>query len=50
MTLYAITREHGPEIALLALTCRVVEAVPGEGTIFFAVEVRCSRGCSCADG
>lgn len=37
VTLYAITREHGPEIAMMGLACRVVEAVPGEGTIFFAV-------------
>ena len=37
VTLYAITREQGPALAMLALTCRVVEAVSGEGAIFFAV-------------
>lgn len=37
VTLYAITREQGPALAMLALTCRVVEAVHGEAAIFFAV-------------
>lgn len=37
VTLYAITREQGPALAMLALTCRVVEAVHGEAPIFFAV-------------
>jgi hypothetical protein len=38
VTLYAITREQDPDLALLGLTCRVVEAIPGhEGAIFFAV-------------
>lgn len=37
VTLYAITREQDRDLALLGLTCRVVEAVPGEGAIFFAV-------------
>src|SRR5216684_2869230 len=37
VTLYAITREEDPDIAMLALTCRVVEAMPGEGAFFFAV-------------
>jgi len=37
VTLYAITREQGPALALLALTCRVLEAVHGEAAIFFAV-------------
>ncbi len=37
VTLYAITREQGPALALLALTCRVVEAVSGDAAIFFAV-------------
>ena len=36
VTLYAITREQDPDLAMMALACRVVEAVPGEGTIFFA--------------
>ena len=38
VTLYAITRDQDPDLAMLALTCRVVEAVPGnDGAIFFAV-------------
>lgn len=40
VTLYAITREQDPDLAMLALTCRVVEAIPGnEGlsAAFFAV-------------
>jgi hypothetical protein len=37
VTLYAITREQDPDLARLALTCRVVEAIPGEGMIYFAV-------------
>jgi hypothetical protein len=37
VTLYAITREEDPDLALLALGCRVLEAVPGEGVIYFAV-------------
>ncbi len=40
VTLYAMTREQDPDIALLGLLCRVVEAIPGqEGVpaIFFAV-------------
>jgi len=38
VTLYAITREQDADLALLALTCRVIEAIPGhEGAIFFAV-------------
>lgn len=37
VTLYAITRDAGREIALLGLACRIVEAGPGEGTFFFAV-------------
>ena len=31
VTLYAITREQDPDIAMLGLTCRVIEAVPGHG-------------------
>src|SRR6185436_16949551 len=34
---YAMTREQDPDLALLALGCRVLEAVPGEGVIYFAV-------------
>ena len=37
VTLYAITREQDPDLAMLGLTCRVMEAVPGHGEIFFAV-------------
>jgi hypothetical protein len=38
VTLYAITRDQDPDLAMLGLTCRVVEAIPGnEGGIFFAV-------------
>lgn len=37
VTLYAITREQDPDIALLGLVCRVVEGVPGDGVIYFAV-------------
>lgn len=37
VTLYAITRDQDPDLALLALGCRVIEAVPGEGLIYFAV-------------
>lgn len=41
VTLYAITREEDADLAMLALTCRVIEAIPsggeGAGPIFFAV-------------
>jgi hypothetical protein len=37
VTLYAITREQDSDLALLALGCRVIEAVPGDGMIYFAV-------------
>jgi hypothetical protein len=40
VTLYALTRAQGPGLALLALTCRVAEAVTGDAAlsaIFFAV-------------
>lgn len=37
VTFYAITRRQDAELALLALTCRVIEAMPGHGEIFFAV-------------
>ena len=40
VTLYAMTRAAGPGLALLAMTCRVAEAVSGEAAlsaIFFAV-------------
>jgi len=42
VTLYALTREHGPVLALLALTCRVAEAIQfGESAIYFAVASLC---------
>ena len=37
VTLYAITREQDPDLAMVGLACRVIEAVPGHGEIFFAV-------------
>jgi len=41
VTLYAITREQDCDLALLALVCRVIEAMPGSGeglgAIFFAI-------------
>lgn len=41
VTLFAITREEDPDLAMLGLTCRVIEAIPaggeGAGPIFFAV-------------
>ena len=38
VTLYALTRDQGPALAMVALVCRVLEAVPvGEPAIFFAV-------------
>ena len=37
VTLYTLTREQGPALALLALTCRIMEAVHSESEIFFAV-------------
>ena len=38
VTLYAITREQDPELAMLALVCRVIEGIPGSpGTIYFDV-------------
>lgn len=37
VTLYAITRDQDRDLALLAMACRVVEAVQHEGMFFFAV-------------
>ena len=38
VTLYVLTRDQGPALAMMALLCRVLEAVPvGEPAIFFAV-------------
>jgi hypothetical protein len=36
-TLYAITRHVDRDLALLAMLCRVLEAGPGPGEIYFAV-------------
>ena len=36
--LYALTREQGPTLALLALTCRIAEAIQyGESAIYFSM-------------
>ena len=37
VTFYVITREQDPHLALVALCCRLIEAVPGHGEIYFAV-------------
>ena len=37
VTLYAITRAQDPDLALLALACRFLEAAPGDGYVYFAV-------------
>src|SRR4029450_7291931 len=37
VTLYAITRDVDHELAMIAMLCRVLEAVPGQGEIYFAV-------------
>ena len=37
VTLYAITREQDRDLAMVAMACRVIEAVPGPGEIYFAV-------------
>jgi hypothetical protein len=37
VTLYMLTRKHGPALALLALTCRAMEAVHDESAIFFSI-------------
>jgi hypothetical protein len=37
VTLYAITKEQDPDLAMMGLACRVLEAAPGPGEIFFAV-------------
>ena len=37
VTLWALTRAQDPDLAMLALGCRVLEAAPGNGEIFFAV-------------
>jgi hypothetical protein len=37
VTLYAITRAQDPDLALLAMGCRFLEAAPGDGYVYFAV-------------
>jgi hypothetical protein len=37
VTLYAITRDQDRDLAMIAMLCRELEAVPGEGEIYFAV-------------
>lgn len=37
VTLYAITRETDRDLAMIAMLCRVLEAAPGQGEIYFAV-------------
>jgi Domain of unknown function (DUF4386) len=37
VTLYALTRDEDHDLAMLGLVCRVIEAVPGRGEIYFAV-------------
>lgn len=37
VTLYMLTREHGPALALLALACRALEAVHEQSAIFFSI-------------
>jgi hypothetical protein len=37
VTLWAITRDVDRDLAMLALGCRILEAVPGHGEIYFAV-------------
>lgn len=37
VTLYMLTRQQGPALALLALICRAFEAIHAESEIFFAI-------------
>jgi hypothetical protein len=37
VTLFALTREIDPDLAMIAMVCRMLEAAPGNGEIFFAV-------------
>jgi hypothetical protein len=37
VTLWAITREVDRDLAMMGLACRVIEAAPGHGEIYFAV-------------
>ena len=36
VTLYAITREQDRDLAMIAMLCRVLEAAPGQGEVYFA--------------
>lgn len=37
VTLWALTRAVDPDIAMFAMLCRVLEAAPGQGELWFAV-------------
>ena len=37
VTLYAITRDQDRDLAMLAMLCRVIEAIPGPGELYFTV-------------
>lgn len=37
VTLYALTRDQDRDVAMIAMLCRVLEAAPGPGEIYFAV-------------
>lgn len=37
VTLYLLTREQGPALALLALACRILEAVHNQSELFFVI-------------
>ena len=37
VTLWAITRDVDRDLAMFAMLCRLMEAVPGEGEIYFAI-------------
>ena len=37
VTLYALTRDVDADLAMIAMGCRLIEAVPGNGEVYFAV-------------
>lgn len=37
VTLWAITRDVDRDLAMMAMACRLIEAIPGHGEIYFAV-------------
>jgi len=37
VTLYSITHDQDPDLALIGLACRLIEAVQSDGAIYFAV-------------